>query len=274
MNLKDKKIFITGAAGGFGTELTRLSLIKGARVDAVDLDLKGLQKLKKDMKKLGYQIHIQKLDVTKDQDYKKYIEATKADPAQVWINNAGISFPKAFSETDPKLFDKIMDVNVKGVILGTRHGLQIMKKRKGIIVNVASMAGHIPVPFLTSYVTSKHAVVGFTRSLGLELELQGSPVKMMLVSPGFANTNVMKSNAKEFPMPPDFLVGSAEEVAKAIIRGIEKEKDEINPVRSGRAFQKLFQFAPRPVYQAIARMVTGANWKQALGLEAVRKSDR
>lgn len=275
MKLKNKTVVITGAAGGFGQELVKLCCQKGAQVEALDLNQNLLTHLKKNMEDSGYAIQTYKIDVSQSQNFKTYLASLKKRKItpEIWINNAGTSYPQSFEKTSEETFQKIMDVNLYGVVHGTKAAINFMKNLpKAIIVNIASASGHLPSPFLVSYSTSKHAVVGFTRSLQLELAQQGSPIKMCLVSPGFSETGIMKTNLKEFPIPKwlRWTLSSPLSVAKDIVNAIEKEKEEIYPTFTGPAFLKMYQYAPKSVFRLATRVMMARNWKEMVGLENIR----
>lgn len=274
MKLKNKTVVLTGAAGGFGTHLTPLLLKAGANIWAVDMNLSGLKHLKSEMEKSGFEIKICVADVSKYESLKKIADEleTCGTLPDVWINNAGISRPESFENTSPETFQKILDVNLNGVLNGSRVALKLMnEKQSGIIVNIASVAGHLPCPFLSPYVTSKYAVVGFTKSLQLELYQQASPIKVLLVSPGFADTPIMKTN-KDFAFPKflSWMVSRPETVAKDIVNAIIAEKEDTYPGLSGRAFLLFQKMAPKALFRFSTRMLTARNFKELIGLEGIR----
>lgn len=274
LDLKNETVVITGAAGGFGAELVKLFCHKGARIIALDLSAPALKKLKSVLEGSGFDITTRVCDVTKPghfDDLSRTLEKSGMAPI-VWINNAGISYPEAFSQSPAERFQKVMDVNLNGVIYGTRTALKLMQKYgRGTIVNVASASGHLPSPFLVSYSTAKHGVVGFTRSLQLELYQQASPVKLCLVSPGFADTAIMKTNA-EFKVPKilKWSVGTAKSVAKEIVTAVIKGKDEIYPGLSGTAMLALYKYTPKSIFRFTSRFFTARNFKEMIGLEGIR----
>lgn len=278
MKLENKKITITGAAGGFGFELTKLLCAKGALVDALDINANALKKLRKEMSQLGHDISTHICDVTEKADFSKYamhIRKEKNSP-DIWINNAGLAFPQTFHKISAEHFEKIMAVNFLGVVNGTRTALAFMKeKQNGVIVNIASVAGHVPAPFMAPYVASKHAVVGFTRALQLEMQQMACPVKFCLVSPGFSKTDIMTANQDEFAFPSwlAWLVSSPRSVAQDIVRAIESEKDEITPTLSAPAVLKLYRYAPKSIFRLFSRALTARNWKELIGLEGIHSRD-
>lgn len=278
MNLENKKITITGAAGGFGFELTKLLCSKGALIDALDINAHALKKLKKELATLGHDINTHICDVTEKSNFLEYatqIRKSKVSP-DIWINNAGMAFPQTFHKMSAEHFEKIMAVNFSGVVNGTRTALAFMKeKQNGCIVNIASVAGHVPVPFMAPYAASKHAVVGFTRALQLEMQQMSCPVRFCLVSPGFSSTDIMKSNQDEFAFPSwlSWLVSSPRSVAQDIVRAIESEKEEITPTLSAPAVLKLYRYAPKPIFRLFSRALTARNWKELIGLEGIHSRD-
>jgi short-subunit dehydrogenase len=278
MKLENKRVIITGAAGGFGGELTKLLCSRGSLVDALDINTSALKKLQKELSHFGYSIATHSCDVTEKSHFAKYaaqLHKEKKSP-DVWINNAGLAFPQAFHKMSADHFEKIMAVNFLGVVNGTRVALSFMKeKQNGFIVNMASVAGHVPAPFMAPYVAAKHAVVGFTRALQLEMQQMSCPIKFCLVSPGFSNTEIMKCNPEEFAFPPwlSFLVSSPHSVALDIIHAIESEKEEITPTLSAPAVLKLYRYAPKSVFRLFSRALTARNWKELIGLEGIHSRD-
>lgn len=263
MYLKNKTVVITGAAGGFGAELTQLLCKKGARVHALDINEPGLKTLADKMRLKGHAIHTHKLDVTSLEAWQDFgLSFTKKQTApDVWINNAGIAHTQLFSKTTPEHFDAVMRVNVDGVVCGTRTALSLMTRhQKGIIVNVTSLSGHIPLPLLVSYTTAKHAIVGFTRSLRLELEQQAANIKLLLVSPGFADTAIMKNNP-EFLVPQwlKWSISQPQDVARDIVKAIEKETLESFPGVTGKLMLRLHHFLPDHLYKVLVRLMTPKN---------------
>lgn len=274
MKLKNKTVVLTGAAGGFGWQLVPLLCKAGASVIALDLNAQGLKHLKSEVEKTGFEIATRVADVAKIADLQKIaseLENQKILP-DVWINNAGISYPESFANTPPETFQKIMDVNLNGVLNGSRVALGLMaQKQSGVIVNIASIAGHLPCPFLSSYVTSKFAVVGFTKSLQLELYQQASPIKVLLVSPGFADTPIMKTN-KDFALPKylQWTVSRPDTIAKGILNAIVTENEDSYPGLSGRAFLLFQKMAPKALFRFSTRMLTAKSFKELVGLEGIR----
>lgn len=275
MTFEGKTIVITGAAGGFGATLCRLFGERGARVEAVDIDPQALARLKKALPH-SVKIKTTVLDVADGKRVNAYaakLAREKKIPG-VWINNAGTAYPEAFENATAARCQNTLDVNLNGVLNGTRAALRLMHSGGnpgGTIVNVASVTGYLPSPFLTSYAASKFAVVGFTKSLQFELSHRRSPVKLILVSPGFADTALLKANA-EFTLPKimSWMTASSATVAKDIVNAVIVGKDEIFPGLNAYFLLTIGKLAPKAIFRAFTRVLAARNFKEMIGWEGVR----
>lgn len=272
MKIKGRIVVITGAAGGIGAELVLAFCQRGARVEAVDINAKGLGRLHQQMEKKGFQIHTHRVDVGSSQALQRFSKSLKKTFPEIWINNAGIAITKPFTKIAEDDFEKILRVNLNGVINGTRMALEIMQPRQvGLIVNLASLAGHIPSPFLSAYATSKHGVVGFTRSLQWELRLMASPVKLCLVSPGFVGTAMISADP-DFQIPSwlSWLVSTPASVAQAILKAVEKDREEVFPTLSGSMMRLMHRYAPSAL-RLSSRLMSARNFREMIGFEGIRR---
>jgi len=238
-------VVLTGAAGGIGRALGERLLKAGAEVWAVDLDETALRAWSVEARKRGQKLHPVVGDVTKPETLQEARRA--ASPVELWVNNAGIAGLGEFRRLTPEQFDRVISVNLQAVVSGTRIALEEMDSfGRGRIVNVASVAGHLPAPFMTAYAATKHAVVGFTRALREELRLGGSAVKISLVSPGFVNTAILaKGEALGYPSWLEWALVSPDKVAKEILRAIAQGEEDIFPTWNGRLMLRLYKLFPR-----------------------------
>jgi NADP-dependent 3-hydroxy acid dehydrogenase YdfG len=128
------------------------------------------------------------LDVRDRDSFAAFLAA--AGPVDVLVNNAGVAPAGRFLDLDPALLDLVVDVNLRGVLNGMRLALPAMIERgSGLVVNIASLAGRVPLPGAAVYGASKHAVVGLTSAV--RTELRGSGVTVSAVLPTFARTELV-----------------------------------------------------------------------------------
>ena len=271
----NKSIVITGAASGIGLSLAKKFLERNAFVVALDLDKKGLQELK-DFSDLGcYWLRTECLSVC---DYLSLEQLTKnlqtkriGEPQgiDIWINAAGTQSIGRFDEIGRERFHRIFNVNFSALVDCTELALAVMKEQgSGAIVNMASMAGFVPAPFMASYVASKHAIVGYTRALQLELDLEKWPLHMMLVSPGFVDTPMTQGEAaadQGFPKWLSWMLSKPEVVADQVITGLLKKKREIAPTTNGKIMRFAHSIAPWQTSRSSRVLLTDSPWSALLG---------
>ena len=184
---------VTGAARGFGLEIARRLLARGHHVVLADVDEDELYAAAASLGPRAYGVAA---DVRDPGAHARVSEfARTLGPLEVWVNNAGIVRPgKAWEQTDEDL-RACVDINVLGVMYGSRAAVDAMRDRGGQILNVASLAGLGPVPGLGVYAATKAAVVGFTTSLAGDLKLAGLPIRVHVVCPDAADTKLVRDVA-------------------------------------------------------------------------------
>ena len=185
MNLKDKVIVITGGSKGFGKTLAELFVKEGAKIVINSNNKKEIKKVASEMEVLGICA-----DVTKEKDLIKLADKVikKFGNIDIWINNAGLWIPHAFVEDfDMDKVRKMFDVNVIGLINGSRVALHLMKKRgTGTIINVISDSALAGRPMSSAYSASKWAVDGFTKSIREE----NKNISILSIYPGGMKTDI------------------------------------------------------------------------------------
>lgn len=192
-HFQDKTAIVTGAASGIGKEITIQLLQSGAKVMATDINEEGLHDLIKTVPSSG-QLEIAQLDVVDRETYELLIEGFKERHGVLdyIFNNAGIAVFGEVQSMSTSQWDKIIDVNIKGVVNGTHAAYKIMcEQGHGHIVNTASGAGLMPIPLMTAYCMTKHAVVGLSTSLREEAKRYN--VKVSAICPGVIGTNIFKA---------------------------------------------------------------------------------
>lgn len=245
--MRIKKVaVVTGAASGIGKAVTEKLLKQNYQVWALDINEAHLASLAHEH--TGAALVTRRADVTDSQELMTVAAeiSAKHDVIDVWINNAGISSIQDFTKQPADKWEMILKVNLMGVVNGCRAALSVMEPRgKGTIINMASVAGHVAAPFMTAYSASKHAVVGFTRSLRTELELRQVQVRVVMVSPGFVNTPIINRGAAAgFPEWLSGFLSTPEKVATTVVRAISSSSLEVLTTLNGKMMIAAFKAFP------------------------------
>ena len=193
VRLEGKVAVITGATGGIGRAAARIFADEGARVALVDLDEAALREVAESIgpDRASYKV----ADVTQPDQTQAYIDAAvnRWGGVDVLLANAGIEgMLSSIPDYPVDVFDRVMAVNVRGVWLGIKYAVPVMRERGGgSIVITSSTAGIGGTPDMSAYTTSKHAVIGLMRTASLE----GAPygIRVNTVNPAPIETRMMRS---------------------------------------------------------------------------------
>ena len=223
-------ILITGAGSGLGRALTLQLADDATHLILLDISEQGLAHTSHLLGGSGAASSQYVVDVADAPSLEScLLEISETVEAIDWIVNcAGISLTSRAIDVTPVQWQRILAVNLLGVTTITTHFLpHMMKRRSGKIINVASMFGLLPAPSGIVYATSKHALVGFTRTL--MVELKGSGVDVHLVCPGFIHTDLFKNATyvgvdKERVLPDTNTMMTAQEAAHQIAKGIKARR--------------------------------------------------
>jgi len=244
--IRNKVIVITGGARGIGLATAKTLHRLGAKVAIGDVDE---AKLKESATDLGLDVY-GKLDVTDPESFRSFLDDVERQlgPLDVLINNAGIMPAGKVIDEPETVTRRILDINVYGVILGSKLAAQRMvPRRSGHVINVASLAGETPTPGLATYCASKYAVLGFTDSARIEYRDTG--VHFSSVLPTFTNTELVAgtSGAK--------LLKNAEpeDIADAIAGLITKPARRVAVTRAAGLVVASMKFIPQSTGELIAR---------------------
>jgi NAD(P)-dependent dehydrogenase (short-subunit alcohol dehydrogenase family) len=183
--------FVTGASRGIGASIAAALAAEGARISLVGRDAALLTQVAAQLGGTDRAIAIV-ADVTDAAAVREAFAAARRQfgPVHILVNNAGQAAAAKFTDTDEALWNRIIGVNLTGTYLCTREAVpDMLQAGFGRIVNIASTAGLRGAPYISAYATSKHAVIGLTRSLALEYAARNITVNA--VCPGYVDTEIV-----------------------------------------------------------------------------------
>ncbi len=225
MRLKDKVTIITGGTRGIGFATADKFLAEGAKVIIAGSSPRSAEKAVALLK--GKYPHSVIAGISPDLSSLEDVKATfrevvsKYGCIDILVNNAGVSESTPFTEYTEEMFDKVMDLNVKGVFNATRAAVECMASRHtGVILSTSSMVSISGQPSGFAYPASKFAVNGLTVSLARELGPKG--IRVNAVAPGIIETDMMKAVPEEVIKPlvgriPLRRMGQPEDIANAFV---------------------------------------------------------
>jgi NADP-dependent 3-hydroxy acid dehydrogenase YdfG len=240
---------ITGAARGIGRATAEAFLRQGMRVAIGDVDLEAAGRTASE---LGPSAVALPLDVTDRASFEAFLDGAEEQigPLDVLVNNAGIMQIGRFIDEDDLTARRMVDINIHGVILGTKLALARMIPREhGHIVNISSQAGKFGSPGGATYSATKHAVVGLTEAVRGELHLMGANIDVSYVMPYVVNTELGSGLGEArglHNLEPS-------EVADAIVDALRNRVVEVWVPKSAKRTNVLGTVLPRRLSEGMAR---------------------
>ena len=218
MNLKNKKILITGATGGIGNSLVEKFYNLGSSIMATGTNEDKLNNLKKKFSS----IQVEKFKLDEHDKIEKFIENvnSRLDGLDVLVNNAGIALDNLSLRLTEENWKKVLDINLTSSFLMCKCAIKKMLKNKsGKIINITSIVGHTGNIGQANYAASKAGIIAFSKSLALEYAKKN--INVNCVSPGFIKTDMTDKINEDFKKTliskiPSGDLGSGEDVSNCV----------------------------------------------------------
>ena len=218
MNLKNKKVLITGATGGIGNCLVDKFHNLGALIVASGTNEKKLNDLKNKYPK----IHIEKFKLDEHKDIEAFIDKIdkKLEGIEILINNAGITLDNLSIRLSEENWKKVLDINLTSSFLMCKFAIKkMLKKKYGKIVNITSIVGHTGNLGQANYAASKAGIVAYSKTLAIEYARKS--ININCVSPGFIKTEMTDKINEEFKKTligkiPSGNLGTGEDVSNCV----------------------------------------------------------
>ena len=261
--VSEKVVVITGASMGIGEAMAKLFADEGARVVLLSRDAARAEAARA---RIGHAENTLALscDVRNREEIDRVISLTlhHFQRIDIWINNAGHGLMDTVANVDMDALHETFDTNFFGTVECMQAALAVMKQQgEGAIINISSVAGHLPLPFHAVYSATKFAMNAFGKAANVELK--GSGINVMTVCPGYVRTdfsaNAIKGREAKTVRPSSVRGISSERVARAVLHGYLKGKREVVVPWTMHPAIKVYQLFPALVEWAMVRMSRRAN---------------
>ena len=261
MKFRGKVIVVTGAASGIGAAVCDRFAREGACIQLLDMDEAGVKAAADRLISDGIDARGYRCDVTDEDECAEVFAQIiqQHGGIDVLVNNAGITQRSAFVDTETSVYRKVMDVNFFGSLFCTKAAIDSLIERRGMIIVMESLAGVAPLLGRTGYCASKHALHGLFTTL--RSEISDSGVHIMIVCPGFVETNLQTralGGDGQVTTHPQSVVGkptSAARVAEEIYAGALKRKQLLVLTPVGKLSYWINRLAPKLYERIMARQV-------------------
>ena len=218
MNLKNKKVVITGATGGIGNCLVEKFNSFDASIVATGTNEEKLENLKKKFPK----VNIEKFSLNEHEKIEEFVSKveTKLGGIDILVNNAGITLDNLSIRLNEENWKKVLDINLTATFLMCKYTIKKMLKKKfGKIINITSVVGHTGNLGQANYAASKAGIIGFSKTLSIEYAKKN--ININCVSPGFIKTEMTDKIDEEFKKIlvskiPAGSLGSGEDVSNCV----------------------------------------------------------
>jgi NAD(P)-dependent dehydrogenase (short-subunit alcohol dehydrogenase family) len=252
-----KVVVVVGASSGLGSAVAIAFAERGDAVVLVAREGADLEAVGEECRSLGAAVLVVALDVTDAGAVDALARQAVAafGRIDVWVHLAAVALFADFDDATPEEFARVIDVNVMGYVYGARAALGVFRGQgHGVLLNVASIVSEVPVPALSSYVTSKFAVLGLGKAL--RADLRDEPhIHVCTVLPGAMDTPLWRNAANATgrqPQAPRPLY-PVERIARVVVRRADRPRPEVAPGVAVKALRVAHRLAPGLVEVVLVR---------------------
>lgn len=247
--IHEQVVVITGASSGIGRETALEFGHRGTSVVLAARNEEALDEVARQVERLGGKAHVVVTDVAEWEQVERLAQEAveRFGRIDTWVNNAATSAYATVEQMTVEEIERMIQVILMGQIYGVKAALPYLKRQgQGTIINVASALAKRSVPLQSAYCAAKHGIKGFTESLRLELEHEGSGVNVTLILPSSINTPLFKHarskmDVKPQPIPPIY---EPRVVAEAIVFAAEHPRREITVGGGGKMLEVVERISP------------------------------
>jgi short-subunit dehydrogenase len=259
MELQGKVVVVTGASMGIGEAVAKLFAAQGASIVLLSRDAGRVEAARARVGNMARTIALA-CDVRYVEEIDRVIGLTlhHFQRIDVWINNAGHGLIDSVSQMDMAACHEMFETNLFGAVSAMQAAIRIMQQQGagGTVINISSVAGHIPLPFHAAYSATKFALNAIGK--GANVELNGTGINVLTVCPGYVQTafgqNATRGKELKQVRPTSVRGISAERVARATLEGYRKGKREVIVPWTMHIPVKMYQLFPGLVERVMRRM--------------------
>ena len=254
---------VTGAGRGLGRAVAEGLGAKGFSVLATDVDEASAAAT---ARAVGSGAWSMQQDVRDPESHRAVARAAnQRGSLELWVNNAGVLYSGSTWDHPDDLVQQMVEVNVLGVMWGSRAAVEAMRAKGGQLINIASISALVPAPGLAVYGATKHAVLGFTTSLAGDLDRAALPIRVSAVCPHAIDTDMIR-DIQDVPEADSVFVNTRlltmEEVARVVLDLVDKPRLAVTIPRSQAALAHLLRPFPETTLKIFRPLMKIGEWQR------------